>query len=683
MTMPKYPWFIVVLSVGLLTAGPLYAISTRNFSLDTPEAFNAGELKHAMVDSNGTITPGASLTRVGLEGVPVAYCFERGPDGSLYVGTGNDGKVYRLKGGKPSVFAETGQLLVTSLVFGMGGKLFAGTLPEGHIYVLEPDGKAKEFTRLKDVNHVWDLAYDPQRQVIYAATGPQGKIFSINASGKAQLYVDSKMTHIMRLALDGNTLYAGTSDEAILYRIQNKGRAEVVYDFPGSEITGLSVREGVVGVSVNEFAARSDLSKNAKKVEEVKKQEAQTKATPSASKVGKGQLWVIHANGWAEQRVVENNVHFTSVQLDQDGNLYAGTGVEGKIIKVTPEGRTATWIDIEERQVLAFDLLGKEPVILASDTAAVYEVGSSVAKDASWTSKVLDAEFHSQWGELAWRGDGKLSFQTRSGNTERPDETWSSWSTVLHKPGPIRSPAARFLQLRANMGSDSKSLVRAVQAYYLPQNQRARVLEVKVKSTKAEPVVHAAEVERPANSTARSSVIHLQWNIANPDNDSLRYELGFRTEHQTLWRNILEPGEKLVRPEYKWETAAIADGYYRLRVEASDEEDNPKTRALTSVLESGPILVDNHAPTISKLRLAQRRLLGVVQDTVGPIASLHYAIDGASWQVCYSADDLLDTRYEHLDLELPMLKPGPHVVAVRAIDAAGNVASSELTFTVR
>ena len=46
---------------------------------------------------------------------------------------------------------------------------------------------------------------------------------------------------------------------------------------------------------------------------------------------------------------------------------------------------------------------------------------------------------------------GNVELQTRSGNTENPDETWSAWSGSLtdQKGGQVSSPTAKFLQWRA------------------------------------------------------------------------------------------------------------------------------------------------------------------------------------------------------------------------------------------
>ncbi len=240
-----------LLSLGVaILAPPADAVSTRQFVLDSSDALAAGELDGTAVLSDGSVTLGVSTRRIGLDDAASAWCFARG-NGAVFIGTGNDGKIFQLRGDAVSEFAETGQLAVTSLVFA-GGDLYAGTLPEGRIYKIDAQGQVQELTRPDGVEHVWELVYHDG--TLFAATGPEGKVFAIDRTGNAQVYWDSEAGHVMTLALaDDGTLYAGTSDEALVVHLRGPGRAEVVYDFPGNEVTAIAVQGGVLAVAANEF----------------------------------------------------------------------------------------------------------------------------------------------------------------------------------------------------------------------------------------------------------------------------------------------------------------------------------------------------------------------------------------------------------------------------------------------
>ena len=128
---------------------------------------------------------------------------------------------------------------------------------------------------------------------------------------------------------------------------------------------------------------------------------------------------------------------------------------------------------------------------------------------------------------------------------------------------------------------------------------------------------------------------------------------------------------------HDWQTEAIADGWYVVRVEASDEMDNPDALVLRDTRDSEPILVDNHAPRVEQLRFAGTRLSGRAVDGLGPIARLEYAVDGGDWNAIFPVDDLFDTATERFDVDLAAVPAGDHVVAVRATDAGGNAATAE------
>ena len=98
--------------------------------------------------------------------------------------------------------------------------------------------------------------------------------------------------------------------------------------------------------------------------------------------------------------------------------------------------------------------------------------------DAVWTSKVLDAGLRATFGRLAWRSEGQVEIETRTGNTETPDTTWSAWSKPLTAPGDTSSPPGRYVQMRARFGKDAKAVVREVVLSFVTDNARAIVTSI-------------------------------------------------------------------------------------------------------------------------------------------------------------------------------------------------------------
>lgn len=639
----------LTLLAGTVWTSRASAVGTRSFQVDSAATFTAGELAGTTVLSHGSLAVGREVRRIAVENTPLVYSMVRAPDGSVFLGTGNEGRILRLRGDRIEEVAVTGQLLVASLALDTDGTLYAGTLPEGRVFAVAPGGAIRELVQLPETEHVWALVVHGTS--LLAATGPNGRVYSIDRAGHAEVYYQSRAAHVMSLARDADgSVYAGTSDDALLLKLLGPGRAEVVYDFPGNEVTAIAARNGVLAVAANEFPAPPRVG-------------AAVDGIPSRPATGKGRLFVVNAEGRTERVFAHDDGHFTSVQLDADGTLYAGAGKEGRVFRVAPDRTHSILVDVEERQVLAIDMLGSEPVIATGDSGAVYRLTDRPATAPMWTSAVLDASFNARFGQLDWRGQGAVRMLTRTGNSATPDETWSAWSAPITAPGPVRSPGARYIQVRAELTSPT-STVHAIVLHYLQQNQRAAVLAVGLKA-------------RPAGRAA-SSRYELEWQMDNPDGDALRYRLRFRAENQTVWRDMLRESVVHTEPNYAWETASLPDGYYIVEVEASDEAANPRALRLTSRAVSEPIRIDNHAPVIEGLALQGARVTGRAVDTLGPIARLELAIDGGEFQDVFPVDHLLDTAVERFEVELEELAPGPHVVAVRATDASGNSVTAEV-----
>jgi len=552
------------------------------------------------------------------------------------------------------------------------------------VFSLSASGEARELVRPEGAQHIWDLAWDTSSSRLYAATGPEGKVFVIDESGRADVYYDGENAHVLALALHSDgTLFAGTDGDALLLELQGPGRVRVIHDFEEQEVTALTLRGDRLGVATNTFPAATS---------------TRSKAQPSEAllrrrrpRPGKGRAWRVDTSGRVERVFHNDEAHFTSIEMAEDGNLFVGSAAGGRIFAVTSDGQHSIWADIDERQVLALNLNGEAPFFLSGDAGALYRIQPGAQSTSTWTSAPLDSVFQSRWGQLNWRGEGSLQLQTRSGNTSSPDASWSDWSAVISSPGPIRSPAARYLQVRATLPTSDSASLRAVEAFYLPQNQPARVHAVNLaphpsassrRNTKTKAKLKTASSSRATRSTdsspAPSSQYRINWQASNPDGDPLRYRLRYRADGSTVWRLVNRAEESVTATHYDWETTGLADGWYVVEVEASDELLNPDELTIRTTARSEPSLIDNHPPRIERLRVSGGAISGVAIDTMGPIHQIEYALNGGDWHQLHPSDGLFDTSRENFAFTPSVQSPGLFVVAVRVRDAAGNQVTDEV-----
>src|SRR4029079_8850546 len=158
------------------------------------------------------------------------------------------------------------------------------------------------------------------------------------------------------------------------------------------------------------------------------------------------------------------------------------------------------------------------------------------------------------------------------------------------------------------------------------ENARPVVTEVNAVAKSGptkEPVkdVPASGAEPPKHD----AVVKVTWKVDNPDADPLRYRIAFKREGQTQWRDALKQDEVHTKAELEWDTSALPEGKYRVRVEASDEPANPPDQVQKHALESEPVLVDNTPPRIDNLTLTGRRLRAQIVDGTSPIARVEVA----------------------------------------------------------
>jgi hypothetical protein len=652
---------------------PAHAVGTRTFDLDTLAELSGGDLRGVAVDSRGRVRAGWNLGDLTLTDASTILSSVVLDDGSVLLGAAG-GKVLKVAGGKSTVFADTKQLAVTALADAGGGSVYAATLPKGIIVKIDGAGKTTELAPIVDGDNVLALAYDKKKSTLYAATGPNGKLFAVSAQGTATLLFDSDETSLVSVAVaDDGSVYAGSSGKALLFKITGPGRATLVADCEGSEVKAIApTKDGALFAVCNEL---TDGPEPRAKRPDAGLQPAQpvpVTLTPRA-KPGKGHLYRFGTDGRSEELFESSETHFTSLALDDAGKPYVGTGAEGRVYTVDDDHTVTMIADTNERQVNALHVRGKTRFLVGSDPAMFHEIRGTGGADATWTSKVLDAGLRASFGRLSWQSEGSVEVSTRTGNSATPDATWSEWSTALTAPGKTQSPPGRYFQVRARFAKDPQAMLREVVVPFVTDNARAVVLSIDVAKPKAATTsgVPASGSEIPA----RSEKVKLTWKVDNPDNDQLRYRVQYRFDTQpNLFRDLTKPDDALSKTEIEWDTSSLPEGTYRVRIEATDELANPPDKVTSHVLESGPILVDNTPPVFRSLTAQGRRVKADIVDGLGPIARIDFAVDGRTeFRPLGAADGILDEPTEQVDVDFDkILSKGNHLVAIRAYDKAGN-----------
>jgi outer membrane protein assembly factor BamB len=734
------------LLLTLAAASAVRGVETAFWQIGTFDEFLQGTLRGISLSKEGELRLAPESRTVFSPEEALALSLARDPQGNLFVGTGHQGKVFRVDAHqKASLFFTAQQPDVFAMAVGPDEALYVGSSPEGKVYRVTPDGKSRVFYDPK-MKYIWALVFDSAGR-LYVATGDKGQIFRVDSAGKGELFFDSKQTHIMCLILDrAGSLLAGSVPNGLVYRITPQGKGFVLYQASLPEIHDLATdSEGRIyaaalggaagrgtpetlisppsggpasgGPAAVPIIAPAEESKEARTSQvpptEPLAAPSLSRAAPSTPTApalripqGRGSLIEIFPDSTVETIWSSNNESIFGLAV-RDSHVVFSTDSDGRIfdLDTRPHGQRLTLLT-ETRESLATRLMleGPDLYIATSNIARLFRVEATLASEGSYESPVKDTKFISRWGVLTWRGEfppgTSLEFFTRSGNNDRPDQTWADWAGPYRNPAgsPITSPPARYLQWKAvfrALGTLGPTLG-DVTVSYLNQNLPPEIRSLSV-STAGERTGPMGATTSGAGSMGASLgvgpptgtglgphsfsrgepskiPVTLTWQADDPNGDQLVYALYVRAADEQEWHLIRD---KLRQTTYTLDPNTLADGKYVARLVASDEESNPPEMARTSELLSAPFWVDNTPPVVRVLgqtvESAGAEVRFEVEDSISPLRGAETSIDGKEWRDVLPEDGIVDSRKETFKVRVSKLEPGEHILSLRAYDTAGNV----------
>jgi len=349
---------------------------------------------------------------------------------------------------------------------------------------------------------------------------------------------------------------------------------------------------------------------------------------------------------------------------------------------------------------------GADVFAASSNQGKLFRFGQATVNEGSYESPVHDTKLVASWGRIWWRGSGPVELQTRSGNSERPDTTWSDWSASYTdaRGSQVSSPKARFIQwralLRAKGNARGDPSLDDVSIAYLPRNVAPEVLAISVLppgvalqqqiQVPVDPNIESAGLDAsmfgliaqaPPRRLYQRGARALQWQAEDRNGDTLEYAVYYRSLNETTFRLLKEHVRETF---FTVDGASLADGRYVFKVVASDALDNPPRFSLTAERLSEPVDVDNTPPVVRFAGQPQIsgdhvRAIFDVEDATGRIKRADVSIDGGPWHEAFPDDGIADSQHERYSLDLLMSGDGEHTISVRAFDNSNNVGSASVT----
>ncbi|MEM9915496.1 MAG: hypothetical protein AAF911_11085 [Planctomycetota bacterium] len=234
-----------VLACGFTPAA--YAIQPEHWTHSTEADFEAGELDGVVVTNLGDIKLATAVETLGEFPEDVSVIYDLAVVGDVtFIAAGPSGKLLKWVDDEVTEIADLPDQQVFSLLASPEGFVTAAVSgASSKLVAYDADGQVlREMPLPEDVRYVWDMATRNDGGELVLATGPEGKVFSVNAAGEVNELLDTAQANILSLAEGPNgEIYAGTDTDGLVYRIDAAGNTFVIYDANEPEIGALLVAE--------------------------------------------------------------------------------------------------------------------------------------------------------------------------------------------------------------------------------------------------------------------------------------------------------------------------------------------------------------------------------------------------------------------------------------------------------
>jgi hypothetical protein len=693
-----------------------------------------GDARGVSITDTGVLMLSPKLTEVFNTQQTYIWSSAVDNQGNVFLGTGHDGKTYKITAaGAGTLLYDAAELDVTALAIDPGGIVFAGTSPDGKVYRITADGKAEVYFDPGD-KYIWSLAVMPDGSLA-VGTGDSGKLYRVRAAGanpESSVLVSTNQTHVISLAVTPQgDLIAGTDSGGLVLRVSPEGKTFALFDTQLREIHALApAADGSIYALALSDAAASARAPSTPAVAPVQPTEGATPSTTvtitaidesgapiqtqpgptrSRSDVSNARSAVFRILPDGATDVVWSSPTVTAFSIApglQPGSVLIGTADKGRIYSVTNDGRDNLLLQSPEGQISSLFVRNNQVFAASSNQGKLFRFGNELVNEGTFESPVRDAKLTASWGRIWWRGGGTVEVQTRTGNGERPDATWSDWSAVYRNPdgNQISSPRARFIQWRATVrasGSQSApSWVEDVSVAYLPRNVAPEVLSISVlpigvglqqivpvtvdpnvESSGLDPSLFGLVAQVPPRRFYQRGARSFQWQAEDRNSDTLEYAIYYRALNEQTFRLLKD---KLRDNFYTIDGATLADGRYVIKVIASDAPDNPPGQKLTGERLSEPVDIDNTPPVVKTTGEPQIARDGVrvvfsVDDATGKVKKADASLDGGAWVPVFPEDGIADSGHEVYMVEFGQLGPGEHTISLRSFDSSGNAGTLSVT----
>ena len=670
----------IILILLILSNTNIFGVVTRNYSSSRKGFYNNGTYDGIMLTEQGSLILAPIIEKDGAIEGKFIWKIYNSSDGSMYAAISGDGaELYKREAGEIdfNLFVKsTNESAFTSVISDNSGNIYAATAPYARIIKYDKLGN-EIWSKNVDDTYIWDMKFDNNGNLYAAAGGNNARVLKISSNGNITEILKTEEQHAMSLYFDSksNKLYIGTAGRGLVLSVDLSTNLEnpsykTVYDTAQNEVYAITMDN--IGNLYFGTATREPSYLILPSIIDG------GKLADDSAKEFRNSLYKADTNGTVQRLFFLNQTLVFALSSDTDNNIYFITGDNADIYKINGNDGLLSYIGGLENKTLSTFSATKDGLYFAiSKTGEIYKMQNGNPSEGSFISDTLDLKLLSKLGSLKAMTtipDGSdISFEVRTGNVARVDNTWSDF-TKVSEDGKINAPDGRFLQFRitmknSNANEKSVPVLSSMDFTYIENNLPPDVLNGGL-TTYYKQQNDSSETTKSPQLEENETMIY--WKGSDPNGDKLVYDLEYRLKGEKNYRKL---ANNLETPYFRFKSYLMPSGIYDFRITASDRFDNPIDLSKTKTLEVLNIKYDNDSPEIFdfavKIEGNKRIITFRAEDKLSFLKTVRYSTITEEWHYILPDDKVLDFMSENFTIIIEAEEAGS--ITIEVLDTEGNI----------
>ena len=670
----------IILILLILSNTNIFGVVTRNYSSSRKGFYNNGTYNGIMLTEQGSLILAPIIEKDGAIEGKFIWKIYNSSDGSMYAAISGDGaELYKREVGESdfNLFVKsTNESAFTSVISDNSGNIYAATAPYARIIKYDKLGN-EIWSKNVDDTYIWDMKFDNNGNLYAAAGGNNARVLKISSNGNITEILKTEEQHAMSLYFDSksNKLYIGTAGRGLVLSVDLSTNLEnpsykTVYDTAQNEVYAITMDN--IGNLYFGTATREPSYLILPSIIDG------GKLADDSAKEFRNSLYKADTNGTVQRLFFLNQTLVFALSSDIDNNIYFITGDNADIYKINGNDGLLSYIGGLENKTLSTFSATKDGLYFAiSKTGEIYKMQNGNPSEGSFISDTLDLKLLSKLGSLKAMTTipegSDISFEVRTGNVARVDNTWSDF-TKVSEDGKINAPDGRFLQFRitmknSNANEKSVPVLSSMDFTYIENNLPPDVLNGGL-TTYYKQQNDSSETTKSPQLEENETMIY--WKGSDPNGDKLIYDLEYKLKGEKNYRKL---ANNLETPYFRFKSYLMPSGIYDFRITASDRFDNPIDLSKTKTLEVLNIKYDNDSPEIFdfavKIEGNKRIITFRAEDKLSFLKTVRYSTITEEWHYILPDDKVLDSMSENFTIIIEDEEAGS--ITIEVLDTEGNI----------